>query len=973
MVTFISQCEKNALKKTRRVLDAFANRIGNNTWQTIITQEGLNAVKKLLRKTASKNTAVSCHWIRSRSRTQLQWIVGSPIKFNHEGIVPVNYTEKDILMKYNEEPTYYYANTQQQELPQHLFAVGYLAYQLIKKLYHDNENFAIAALISGIWHDLGKTDPIFQDWIKTSLKKTKNPENNNYEDGVHIDTAKFNFDKHPRHNEVSLVLFNLFFDKNQLSNKSLINFCEHTIFWHHAKPIRKSEYQNQAEIYAQLQSNIESKTFNNFILHVKKSIDQVNEILSQYELDSIKLTESDMSEVEFELRNISLPKYKDYSDKNNNFDSYKNDIIFNSKKNILRAAVISADRKISALDSDSLETYIQEKTLHLLTDEILDQSGGNLSASIQECLNNFNRPENKTRNDTQSTSANRLVDVENIGVLKGPAGCGKTKIALEWALKTNVQKIIWICPRVQVCLGLYEELGTDEYLPDTQIEILTGEFQKMKYRHEERDIGENERFSGDIVLTTIDQVINAITTHNHSTGLIEFLNSHVVFDEFHELIKIPGLNLLFSELIEAKKLLNKDAKTLLVSATPNPYFITKILNIDQEDIIGISTFNESTYQVKFIPYDETEQNSSPLVTNTFPKGTFIISNTAKDAQLGFIQHQTKENAILFHGRFKKNDKRQIFDMVYDCFKQYGSKEFDILRSGPIVQASLNITCEAMITEITSPENWLQRLGRLDRFGDNAQINIYTTYIPSSIYNNGKQSSNTAKFLNNSYEFNSAYAWLEFLRLNLPDNGHIKLNQLYDLYDEFYQSEATKRIEEELLKLLNSSVNQLNNKLHDPISIPPSKKQKRDKTKLKASSLRGDSRYVQMAVIQYDGKGNYQVTNEYACNEEDGNQFTMSVDEIQGYDEAGDSNLISYMHKKHHKIIKAKGESYTKRYKSYLLKNEAVDINMPIYLSYTQEDLSLCHDSPHSDAIYYALGAKQSIGAISINKLNNDGE
>ncbi|WP_230593296.1 hypothetical protein [Coxiella burnetii] len=71
MVTFISQCEKKALSKTRRVLDAFANRIGDNTWQTVITQEGLVTVKKILRQTASKNTAVSCHWIRSRSRSDL--------------------------------------------------------------------------------------------------------------------------------------------------------------------------------------------------------------------------------------------------------------------------------------------------------------------------------------------------------------------------------------------------------------------------------------------------------------------------------------------------------------------------------------------------------------------------------------------------------------------------------------------------------------------------------------------------------------------------------------------------------------------------------------------------------------------------------------------------------------------------------------------------------------------------------------
>ncbi|HEN5573484.1 TPA: type I-F CRISPR-associated helicase Cas3, partial [Legionella pneumophila] len=95
MVIFVSQCEKKALARTRRVLDAFADRIGDNAWQTVITQEGLLAVKKLLRKTASKNTAVSCHWIRSRSRTELVWVVGNKSKFDREGRVAVNSTSKN--------------------------------------------------------------------------------------------------------------------------------------------------------------------------------------------------------------------------------------------------------------------------------------------------------------------------------------------------------------------------------------------------------------------------------------------------------------------------------------------------------------------------------------------------------------------------------------------------------------------------------------------------------------------------------------------------------------------------------------------------------------------------------------------------------------------------------------------------------------------------------------------------------------
>ncbi len=99
MVTFISECEKKALNRTRRVLDAFANRIGSRTWQTVITEEGLQAVKKLLRKTATKNTAVSCHWIRSRSRSELLWIIGNRSKFNNEGVVSVNYTQQDTAKK----------------------------------------------------------------------------------------------------------------------------------------------------------------------------------------------------------------------------------------------------------------------------------------------------------------------------------------------------------------------------------------------------------------------------------------------------------------------------------------------------------------------------------------------------------------------------------------------------------------------------------------------------------------------------------------------------------------------------------------------------------------------------------------------------------------------------------------------------------------------------------------------------------
>ncbi|WP_230661027.1 type I-F CRISPR-associated helicase Cas3f [Psychrobacter sp. I-STPA10] len=97
IVTFISQCEKKSLKRTRRILDAFANRIGSNVWQTAITEEGLNTVKQLLCKSATKSTAVSCHRVKTRRQSELLWVVGNKRKFNEVGIVPVNSTKRNLL------------------------------------------------------------------------------------------------------------------------------------------------------------------------------------------------------------------------------------------------------------------------------------------------------------------------------------------------------------------------------------------------------------------------------------------------------------------------------------------------------------------------------------------------------------------------------------------------------------------------------------------------------------------------------------------------------------------------------------------------------------------------------------------------------------------------------------------------------------------------------------------------------------
>src|SRR5690606_7308661 len=98
IVTFISQCEKKAIPRTRRVLDAFADRIGDNTWQTINADDGRMVGKKLMHKNVTKSTPVSRHWIRGRRTSELVWIVENRNTFTSEGIRPVNSTQKEVFM-----------------------------------------------------------------------------------------------------------------------------------------------------------------------------------------------------------------------------------------------------------------------------------------------------------------------------------------------------------------------------------------------------------------------------------------------------------------------------------------------------------------------------------------------------------------------------------------------------------------------------------------------------------------------------------------------------------------------------------------------------------------------------------------------------------------------------------------------------------------------------------------------------------
>ncbi|MDI3323424.1 type I-F CRISPR-associated helicase Cas3f [Pontibacterium granulatum] len=143
-ILLISQCNKNALKETRRILDQFAERRGARTWQTPITKAGLDTLRKLLRKKARKNTAVACHWIRGKDHSELLWIVGDAKRFNPMGASPTNSTRRNILRTQNEND------------------------------WHCGEEIKLLASLAALLHDLGKACDQFQEKLKPNSPLERN-------------------------------------------------------------------------------------------------------------------------------------------------------------------------------------------------------------------------------------------------------------------------------------------------------------------------------------------------------------------------------------------------------------------------------------------------------------------------------------------------------------------------------------------------------------------------------------------------------------------------------------------------------------------------------------------------------------------------------------------------------------------------------------------------------------------------------
>lgn len=877
------------------------------------------------------------------------------------------------------------ANTKKQSLINHSICVAMLSKkifeQTISKENYDDflekiefgnkkrfsyEKIKNSLFYAGLFHDLGKLDDNFQNYLNEKLELKQ--EDQEYDVQIEkLKKTKIDIYKYPTHNEISFAILSSLFSNsifNIISDVSDQKIIENIAYFHHAKIMRDKEidFDSSQKIF-----NSDQFDKTSFIKNMKEFLNELFDKTNKYCEINIDIKDK-LDEFEIEdiiEKDIKIPVFQSSQIKTST------DLFKNAMTHFARSIVVSADRQISALSANELEEIIQDDCFDFFS----FNEDVNLNQEIDDMLDKFESLyPNSSRSKEQSKVAKELSETNDIAVLKGPAGVGKTKIMLEYIKNINNNKRTFIIvPKTSIAISLYKEI-TKEYLPKSKIEINIGELKETSKNNDCFKTEEKDLFNGDVVITTIDQVLNMMLGHLKIDVFLEILNSNLIFDEFHEFLYIPAISVLFIEIIYLKHVLfNKNC--LLVSATPNYFLLEKLYLDKNKNIKRIRSFNDTRYQINLHKFsDEKNKEHVNEMYDSRQIGEICIFNAATKAQLSAMKaiDNGEANTLVYHSKFSHGDKIDLFRKILKEFGKEKQTKNNVLRVGPILQASVDISTKHMLTEISNIDNIYQRLGRVARWGETKDgTGKYSIFIPDNFSVTGT----IASGLKNVNCFNATTEFAKFFETKIEKDKLYSLNELYEFYDEFFSNNKREifnlyqlDFDENLKK--SSRIFEQN---FQPMKIIK-KTKKDDVKKMPKKSLRGNSLFCFVLNYIVDKKGSHNVVEPES--------FKNNIISFNRDDFYGDENLNKYLEESRDMIAGNKGKSKNleeiysniKNNLNYSNKkvanipphwfvNLARNENTPLVLSFKDKTKKINYEDQYFNLIYKDV----KIGVMSKNK------
>jgi CRISPR-associated endonuclease/helicase Cas3 len=300
-------------------------------------------------------------------------------------------------------------------------------------------------------------------------------------------------------------------------------------------------------------------------------------------------------------------------------------------------------------------------------------------------------------------------------------GAGKT----DFLLRRCRGRVFYTLPFQASINSMWERIKKD--CPNTKDIRLLHATSKIVVGSENLDEQILQPFAGSAVKVLTPHQLAAIAfgTSGFESMMLDLEGTDIILDEIHTYSDISRAMVLAI----VKVLLRLNCRIHIGTATMPSVLYNELLNIlgGKTDVYEVSLPDEilDTFDRHEVDKIEDENAIEPILKAAFEnkEKVLVIFNTVKKAQEAFKNFKDQFPQIpmmLIHSRFKRGDRVDLETRLKSEFNGDGSEQFGnglmpcLVVSTQVVEVSLDISFDRMITQCAPLDGMIQRFGRVNR-------------------------------------------------------------------------------------------------------------------------------------------------------------------------------------------------------------------------------------------------------------------